>query len=684
MPESCFLFIKFYSFCLFSLLFFFGLGHFLLKPASRLFQAKGFYATVFINTLAGLCACVLFYSIIVARFKTIHLAFVLVIGFLLLEAILYTRKHRNPVSLLPYEPSSPLSLPELAKKILPLLLLSLLVYTWFAVLILNFHGGFGYILNGNPAADYYDKIYYSNISQMLSLTGQENRCVTQNLLNSVYHGTEPYHYFELWLNALFSTQFKSLNFVSLYLLTYPVTNFLILLGLFALAEMITRVSIPVLFTTGLFVFVGGLYFGNIFIQSPYLVSFGESTLEFGGEKYAIPLLLGICCFLFYARGYTLLGLTVLLLIPVVSVGTLPGLAGGLALFLLLSFLFRKLSLPEFLRIGAYLLSLILFILFFYRRYGINLHTPYLKQNAFYYSDLDGFSFRSVKIYAIELAYRIYDIPFRSLILYLPFILMSALAVFRNKTGFHVKGLLFLILSVYFCSLLSFGTFYKFFDSFQFFTNNLILLNLFLILGLLLFFFGRDAGSDSAHDKSSRNMKTGLLICTLLVLSTKGYHSFGAYKDYIPEQGPYSDKYLTDIAKLNLDKKEKYLVGSVSVEDKYDLDKTGFSCPYLVYMPQYYPCVSLSGFENNEWNSLEPVAEFQKNALELSAFSQFIMKQKKEGTFENMEQSQADFVRYYHFSFLIIQKNAKLNSPLSSLIRSCITDSLSGERFVTLK
>ena len=635
MHESFILLGKYYFLFIFSLACFFSIGHYLLKFTSGLLNITGFYTNMFIKSLTGLTASVILYSIIATSFKTINLVLLIVIAFLIIELLIYKRKHKAPIYLRSFDVQEELSVSNLLKKTIPLFIISLFIYGWFALLILKFHAGFPYIMNCN------DKVLYSNLSMMLDITGQENRWGIQNILNPDYHGIEPYHYFELWLNAMFSSLYRSLNFISLYLLSYPLTNFMIVVGLLAI---------------------------------------GESPMEFLGERFTLYYLFLILSFLFYLHGYSAIALTSILLIPITSVGTLPGIIGGLALFLIVAVVLRKITKHEFLRVGLYIILVLVSMSLLYKYLGNSLMSPYFNRSMFSYTDINVVNFRSVKIFLIELIYRVTGLSFQSLFFYAPFIIIALFVFFKRDSRVPFRGLFCLSFFVWFCSLIAYGTFYKFCDGIQFYTNNFTFMHVLLTLALIVFFF-----EESKHiNKSMQTIKSGVLICFLAVLLLKMFYAIQTYKEHIADNNVYTDSYLLEIQKINKTQKEKSLVAALCVKEKSNLDKTTISCPYLVYMPQFYPCINISVFDVKDWDHLEPIAETQKAAVELSVFSQFIQKQKAVNSFVGIDQSQVDFITQYNIHFIIVSKGARLSELLASKINRTILDSLSGERFMILK
>ena len=560
------------------------------------------------------------------------------------------------------------------QKICFLFLISLFIYVWFATEVLKWSGNFNYLLNYN------DKVYYSNISMMLGLTGQENRNGINNLLDFNYHGLEPYHYFEMWLNAMLSSVYGSLHFVTLYLLTYTLTNFIVVLGIFALTERMCKVNLRIQVCVFMFLFTGGLYFFNKFTsQSDYQLNFGESPLELLGERFAAYYFFVLLSFLFYLSNYTTLAFLSLLIIPVISIGTLPGLIGALFLFLPLAAYFHKVTGKQFLRMSAYLLVLLLAMYIFYRVGGNTSMSPYFKRRIGYYTDLSGYHFRSIKIVIIELGFRIFCFPFKSFWLHLPFICIACLLFFNQNIKKPFRGLFLLTSLVYLSSLLAYGLFYKFPEAIQFYTNNLAFLNVFFLFSMITFFFAeRPTGKYFQRIRMfSLSFVIGILICKMVFARY-------TYANHTAMNQIYSDSYVSEIDKINRKQKEKSWVAALVYQEKPDDDYLSFHSSYLAYMNQFYPAIKLNVFDSIEGDPSEPLTMIQKAAMELSVFAQFVKKQKEAGTFLSIEHSQVDFLKKHKIRFLIISKNMKPGPLISSRIIHTLTDSLSGQRFVVLK
>jgi len=103
------------------------------------------------------------------------------------------------------------------------------------------------VLHFLPESEYKqnDSLYYLKIAESLNRTGQENTHHYYNRYSDVFHGTDPYHYFEIWCTA-FCTWITSLFRNSIDVHRYVVQSVFvtaIILGSYNLISSIIRVKL---------------------------------------------------------------------------------------------------------------------------------------------------------------------------------------------------------------------------------------------------------------------------------------------------------------------------------------------------------------------------------------------------------------------------------------------------------
>ncbi|MFY0628603.1 MAG: hypothetical protein JXR07_20060 [Reichenbachiella sp.] len=186
--------------------------------------------------------------------------------------------------------------------------------------------------------------FWANISYYIEKTGQENEYHALNLLDRTYHGTSPYHYFELWMNAFISSTFQLNYFLGLALTVKSILTYLIFLGLTGLVEQyFTRKKNVAIFIATLILFGGAIPFGHQLLNLSFF-----SNLSFNGPvffgvawKESVNALFLILFFLFYSYKKKELSVLSLLLLGAINFTPFPAIFGGLTLFFLLGALFNS-------------------------------------------------------------------------------------------------------------------------------------------------------------------------------------------------------------------------------------------------------------------------------------------------------------------------------------------------------
>ncbi|GAA4370344.1 hypothetical protein GCM10023185_44720 [Hymenobacter saemangeumensis] len=190
-----------------------------------------------------------------------------------------------------------------------------------------------------------DYIYYGRVSEALNRTGVEARSLEQ--LFPQFLNVQPYHYYELWLNALLLRVSSHPAVWSLYLSTYTVLTTLVFVGFRALLAYFGWRGVQ----------AAGLALGMLLVSGVYWPAFELHSFAEGGRYVATSLLLlepklsAIYIFLLLGsllllhRQWRAAGLA-LAALPLVFVTTIPAVAGALTGLVL--WLRRRLHQPQLL------------------------------------------------------------------------------------------------------------------------------------------------------------------------------------------------------------------------------------------------------------------------------------------------------------------------------------------------
>lgn len=649
------IYLKYYSLLVLLLCGLYLIGSCVLWPVRKNIFLKDPYAQLFVRFLLGLTLAVLVYSCVVTGLRTINLAFSLILVFLWMEV--RKKKCLNE----PIHQEKPG-----IRHVLVLFIASVIIFGWFATLILKPESNFGFWLPDK------DKIYYAVVSDMLSL-GFENRAGVNNLLDAGAQGAVPYHYFELWLTNYFSLVTHVRPVVTLYVFTYPVLNLVIFMGLLAVAERAGKPGLLMHLLVFGMLFAGGFYFTTGHTDFSYAMNFGESPMEYLGEKYGSCYLFVIPFCLLFMEGRYGMAFFVLLALPVVAIGTAPSVF--ISILLMASFLFyqKKLSMTEWMKIVASVFSLIIFMLVFYWMTAPG-ENPYVQGGLLQFTDLNGLGIHSVKVFLIELVYRIAACPWKFLLLHLPFV-PAVYFLFKGKTR-NYDMLLIYTIGLYVVSLFLYGIFYKFFDGIQFYTNNFVFVNCFCAITII-----------SLSSRPQTPVKWALLLPVFLILAFKVYFSKQEQIKQRALSDRYTDAFMLEVKRM-APQDNRELVGAIYGDGVPEInlrndDKSGVNCFYTTFVKGFYPVLDLGPYNVKEWSREKSARALQQKMLEQIPFVRSVNEDRSHRSFKTVEQSRVDFIKKHKIRYLIISSHTSADTLLERMIDRQVKDEHTGERFVHL-
>lgn len=640
------------------------LGYLACFPFRTLALANGFFTQLFIRMLAGMTVAVFIISVLVTGGRTVHLGLLLPSALLLYE--LWHMRIRTGGTFFGLTAQE---LPFRAYRYLPhLFCASLFLFVWFARLTFDTGSAFGYYLADK------DKIYYAALADMLSL-GQENRYGIFNKVDAFYHGAAPYHYFELWLTNIYALLTTTSPAASLYVFTYPFLNLVAVLGILALIERFRPVNTIYFFLAVLLLFTSGLYLNQAKPDAWYTMNFAEAPMEFMGEKFASYYPFLFLAAIFFLSEATNLAVITLLFLPVVSISTAPGVLLSTGLFMLILIFLKRGDRAVYLRTLLCIGTIGLFLLFFYKWSGI-LENHYLLHPPQYYTDLQGASFSSFKIFFAELLARVWSVPFRFLLLYALLPVLVLLVYRYARRGY--RRLLFFTALVYFISLILYAAFYKLFEGVQFYTNDLVFVNVFAIVSIVIFL--------TQAKGVVRSILGGLLISALAVKVLLAFrmHNLNRERNQV-----YTAEFLAGVKRMMSGVMEKQLVAALYADSPPDRDlrhddRSGINIPYLLYLPSCYPAIDISANEIKHFFPVKAIGEAQALAARQTPFMRQVLKEISSGTFKTYQQSQLDFITLHKIKYLVVSPHAQRNEMMEARVAEEVRDARSGERFVRLR
>jgi hypothetical protein len=312
MSELIFLHTKYFLYFLISIFFLYSVGFFLRYVIRDFLCGVSFIKDFFYASALGLIAVVTIYAIVISGFKTVFIG-VITIG---VFYIWYLKSHKSQTL---HSPWSLASLKPNIKEIFIIVTLSFLCFEWEAYFFIR-NDVFHYNI---PMVDI---AFYSRIATFLNHAGVESTYNYDIFFDDIKSRFDLYHFFELWITAFLSKIFDTPAQVIHLLLTIPYFIFLFTVGIassliekFNLAGFIVvALAVASLFLTELnFEFYKDIYYMRYaeYITGSLIYSISKKL----GPFYLVVLLF----FILYIEKRKVEALLILLLLPLMTIVTLP-------------------------------------------------------------------------------------------------------------------------------------------------------------------------------------------------------------------------------------------------------------------------------------------------------------------------------------------------------------------------
>lgn len=527
---------------------------------------------------------------------------------------------------------------------------------------------------GNFAVPYNDYVYYARFIFPLNELGVETY-PSEPFVG--VGGPQPYHYYDLWLNAMIVRLSGVSSTLCLYLSVYSALLAIEMVGFMVIIEKFNTSKIFALLLAIVGLCLTGVYF-------PVLFSWGSVKLG-GGAMNWFPLLLSKTTpiYIFLCLGITFLhnGKTwathwAWACIPVVFISTAPAvLASGVIVLLYIGWRQCK-SLQSILQnCLPYMISALGVGAF----YGLQ-PTPKAV------SITPGMSRFVTQPKELLTAVNVLGGTVLQMIInFCPFLLLVLLAlVFSKKSLQQVLRenetvLLFAGLAGVFGGVAYMAVF-RFIDAIQFF-SNIILPVLAIVIVLLL-----------ASTLSSANVRLrwGTI---MILLGLTGYNWYSIEKKYPQGKGfsyHYDPVFLDQVSRLT---NRLSPVGAfVFSEREYDSIHL-FLIPsqspglYLTLLRNDVNLVSLSQIDVDSISLLSKFAHDSiiiNNRIRNSAINEFKVIQLRQGIFMSDEAVKSDLIRQNHINFVCVSRKGELPRTLYPYVVRKLEDPLSGEKLFLLK
>jgi len=376
----------------------------------------------------------------VTQFKTVNIIFILA----LIACIYFVKRNIQNIEVTKSELDS-----FSVNTLLSIILISVIFVFFYTLNFLRVVRFSEFLHFGSP---FQDVNFYADCADALNLYGQENYLQTQNI-TSQFHGTEPYHYFDLWIVAFARDIFKKNSVYPQCLFILPFFQTILCIGYFSIFE---KSSIINFFQAILLTFVCG-YAPEILKVIPHF--HGILAYNFFASS-AIHIAI---YFLFFLAAYIFkenekVTILILSMLGIATPIAIPAIFGGIYLLLFTNFVKSK-SLNNVKRllesIAIPIIIGILFLLFYFYT------SVQFQGSALKISELNLFA-QEVKS-SLKTFIGFHIVTFIPLVVLL---LFSAHTVFQNKELCKEVILIRLFPFMLLCGSVGYAFFFNVYDGFQ--------------------------------------------------------------------------------------------------------------------------------------------------------------------------------------------------------------------------
>ena len=439
------------------------IGYYALSITNKL--GKKIFNDIFLTITIGSIICVFFCSVIQTQLKTVNILMLFPVFFILKKIIF-------KINLKSFD----------FKYFIKIFSYSLvLIIPFFLVELFYFID-----LNDlSIRSIHYDYTFYSEVSKTIFETGIENKCLNINFFfPEDFNRVITYHYFELWLNAFLVNIIKTSYLENLMLITYPILKLGVLTGIISFIK--SKIKLSYVLFSYIILSIGPLYFEfyNEYEITNYYSGITQTTIFNGwGRKYLSLFLIFISVLKFSFNEKNKLWVYILMFAPIMSVGTLPGVLGGIIVILITNYILFKKERFSIMHNGKYLFHTIIFCIcyfLFYKVFGFEDFNDQLQQKTLLYKLINnGISSEILKQLLFTFLF-----PFIRLFIFLTPIFFIFIFIKKEVYKvFNTKHFLLILLTV--ISGLIFSTFTNgILNSGQFFYNVIPFLNLFIIINII--------------------------------------------------------------------------------------------------------------------------------------------------------------------------------------------------------
>lgn len=616
------------------------------------------YIRGFSELAVGTTVFITAYSILKTGGVTVHLGFIVLLPFVL--------------STIRSDRSSQASRPRMVGVYGEMALAATALYAHQIVMIYN---GGGDTPLFPPSKDL---VIFTDLANFLNATGREHSQIDYIFWSAL--GVAPYHYFEIWLTAAIAGLFDVLTLLSEHLVSAPLAGAIVYIGFCAVCEQLGTVTRVIkLLCFAVVVLTAGLYL-PIFDAFPVLARAPDYFLVtpvlylklFPIYLFVIAAALAVLRRAYVCAALCLSGLAI------ASTIAAPSAFGALVVLAISGAWTHVLRRREILTIGLSGASVALFLAVFYTVFkgDIALTEPSSLQDTM----RTVANLRSLRTAVNIVVGSLLQVG--SMMIPLLVAIAAGRGMFRRAIrarpdiGIVAAGLGAIIL----CGLAVWAALHFVFLSDQFFTRPAqVALNVLAILVI-----GLIAARFQELTASARAALLVLLIGAITIKTWNHGRMLWEQRQLIAKSS-FSTAFIEDVARKTpaLNPLGVHLLAAsdyAASTDKFVNNRAGAFTGLI--SSALYP-ISLSVFSI-------PISDdpLFRRADETSVrgytFYKFVRRQREEGTFTSVVDSQLDFIDRYDVDYMIVSRAVVLDARLADRVLESIEDPLSGERFLLIR
>ena len=432
-------------------------------------KSKGLFFHLFVSLAIGTLVLVLLFSLVASGGKTIHVILLPILGLIFYK---YRKLFSKPT----------ITIKEIKTELLWAVLLFIPIFLYQSFFFFDF-------VNGTVKSLLWDNYSYASYIDSLRLWGTETRYVDMNYFSSEFRkGLVPYHYSELWFSAFWASLFKLSSIKAYYFITNTLLITAFTTGVCSLFEQKIEQKYVIVPLSFLLLFIAGLTF-PFYGHSDLLPSLwfkNMSMLGILGSKMAFIYLYLLMAIVLLKRGESFLGNSLLLTIPLFSIGLMPGIWGGMLLMQLFDIVKQrfKINRNHVYVFGFIGLAVFLYALFYHVFKSSNVDdytSKYIFSHGIFKSVHGGITIANIKIVIAN--FICYSIPtiglnmLKMLVFFFPFLIIIYRSVFKNA-----RLWLFTLIAVI-CGAAITTLCAGILDTGQFTTNLSVLMAVLIIIGI---------------------------------------------------------------------------------------------------------------------------------------------------------------------------------------------------------